>query len=209
MRAKAAITLRNVDTNIQYTATTSDAGYYIFSSVAPGNDELSVQYTGFAKYTQTGIVLRVGQIATIDIALKVAMAGQQIVVNTQTPVIEPTRTEISSVITTQQINTLPIRGRLFTDFALLSPGVATGRTSLPSTFTDPSTTRIFFGGQRDLNNMVTVGGADNINTATGSQRATPSQEAVSGNHRQEGGMANERWKPSGMVLDSRHAAVRD
>src|SRR5262249_47943568 len=34
-------------------------------------------------------------------------------------------------------------------------------------------------GQRDLNNSVTVDGADNINTATGSQRATPSQEAVS------------------------------
>src|SRR5262249_37815921 len=38
---------------------------------------------------------------------------------------------------------------------------------------------ISFGGQRDLNNSVTVDGADNINTATGSQRATPSQEAVS------------------------------
>ncbi|MFI5106986.1 MAG: hypothetical protein ACHP79_18840, partial [Terriglobales bacterium] len=74
---------------------------------------------------------------------------------------------------------MTIIGLLFTDFAMLSPGVNTGRISLQSTFTDPSVTRISFGGQRDLNNAVTVDGADNINTATGSQRATPSQDAVS------------------------------
>src|SRR5437899_5269493 len=125
------------------------------------------------------MVRSVGQVATIDITLKVAGAGEKIVVTTETPIIEPTRTEVSQVIDTTQIVALPINGRLFTDFALLSPGVATGRTSLQSTFTDPSVTRISSGGQRDLNNSVTVDGADNINTATGSQRATPSQEAVS------------------------------
>src|SRR5713101_6604568 len=176
---KAAITLRDVDTNYVYTATADVAGYYIFTNLPPGNYQLGAEYTGFGKYTQTGIVLRVAQVATIDITLKVAAAGEKIEVNSEAPIIEPTRTEISQVIDTQQIQNLPISGRLFTDFALLTPGVATGRTSLQSTFTDPSVTRISFGGQRDLNNAVTVDGADNINTATGSQRATPSQEAVS------------------------------
>jgi hypothetical protein len=177
--SKATIALRNVDTNRVNTVTSNDTGYYIFTNILPGRYELTVTFTGFGKYTQTGIDLRVGQIATIDVSLTVAATGQQVVVNTEAPVIEPTRTEVSQVINDQQINNLPISGRLFTDFALLSPGVATGRTSLQSTFTDPSTTRISFGGQRDLNNMVTVDGADNINTSTGSQRATPSQEVVS------------------------------
>jgi hypothetical protein len=57
--------------------------------------------------------------------------------------------------------------------------VATGRTSLQSTFTEFEVTHISFGGMRDFSNMVTVDGADTINTATGTQRATPSQEAVS------------------------------
>src|SRR5205814_3491994 len=69
-------------------------------------------------------------------------------------------------------------GRLFTDFALLTPGVATGRTSLQSTITEFEVTRVSFGGMRDLSNQVTVDGADTINTVTGSQRATPPQEAV-------------------------------
>src|SRR5947209_14524009 len=175
---KAAISLRNVDTNHVYTAASNSSGYYILTNVPPGNYELSADSGGFGKHKQTGIVLTVGQAATIDIGLKVA-ASEEVVVNTEAPTIEPTRTEVSQVIATEQIQSLPISGRLFTDFALLSPGVTTGRIGLQSTFTDPSVTRISFGGQRDLNNSVTVDGADNINTATGSQRATPSQEAVS------------------------------
>src|SRR5215469_13185397 len=176
---KATVTLRDVDTNRVYTATSNTSGYYILANLLPGNYELTAEAPGFGKYKQTGFVLNVGQMATIDIGMKVAQASEEVVVNTEAPTIEPTRTEVSQVIGTQQIQSLPISGRLFTDFALLSPGVTTGRIGLQSTFTDPTVTRISFGGQRDLNNSVTVDGADNINTATGSQRATPSQEAVS------------------------------
>jgi outer membrane receptor protein involved in Fe transport len=176
---KASVTLRDVDTNRSRNSATNDDGYYSFTNISPGKYELAVEFAGFSKYTRAGIDLLVGQTATLDVALKVAEAGQTITVDTQAPVIETTRTEVSQVIDTQQIQSLPISGRLFTDFALLTPGVTTGRISLQSTFTDPATTRISFGGQRDLSNSVTVDGADNINTATGSQRATPSQEAVS------------------------------
>src|ERR1700691_2247119 len=131
--SKAIIALRNADTNRSNTVASNDTGYYIFTNIPPGRYELTVAFTGFSKYTQTGIHLRVGQIRTIDVTLTVAATGQQVIVNTEAPVIEPTRTEVSQVIDTQQINNLPISGRLFTDFALLSPGVATGRISLQST----------------------------------------------------------------------------
>jgi hypothetical protein len=177
--AKANVTLRAVETNQVYSATSNDTGFYVVPNLPPGRYELSVELAGFAKSVQTGIVLRVGQTATVNVILKIATVKETVEVSTEVPPIEPTRTEVSSVVETQQIQSLPISGRLFTDFALLSPGVTTGRISLQSTFTDPSVTRISFGGQRDLSNSVTVDGADNINTATGSQRATPSQEAVS------------------------------
>ncbi len=177
--ANSSITLREVDTNSIYTATSNADGLYTFAIVPPGKYELTAEARGFGKYTQTGIVLSVAQVATIDITLKVAQAGEKVVVTSETPVIEPTRTEISQVVDTQQINALPISGRLFTDFALLSPNVSVGHTSAQSPFTDPNVIRISFGGQRDLNNAVTVDGADNILAANGSQRATPSQEAVS------------------------------
>ncbi len=176
---KAAITLREMDTNRVYTATSNDAGFYVLPNVPSGRYELKVAFTGFASYTQTGIVLTVGQTATVDVNLKISTHGEQVTVTGEAPAVEPSRTEISQVIGTKEIGSLPISGRLFTDFALLTPGVATGRTSLQSTFTEFEVTRVSFGGMRDFSNIVTVDGADTINTVTSSQRATPSQEAVS------------------------------
>ncbi|HEX2777834.1 MAG TPA: TonB-dependent receptor, partial [Candidatus Acidoferrales bacterium] len=144
----------------------------------PGRYELKAEFKGFSKYTQTGTILSVGQTATVNITLKVEAHGEEVIVNTEAPTIEPTKTEISQVIDTKQIDDLPISGRLFTDFALLTAGVATGRTSLQSTITEFESTRVSFGGMRDLSNEITVDGADNVNTVTGSQRSTPPQESV-------------------------------
>ena len=176
--AKAAVSLLEMDTNRTYSATSNDSGFYALPNLPPGRYALKITFTGFAGYEQKGIVLTVGQTATLDVVLKVAAKGEEVVVTTETPVIEPTKTEISQVIATQQIDSLPTSTRLFTDFALLAPSVATSRTSLGTTFTDYETTQISFGGQRSFNNQITLDGADFVNMLTGVQRATPPQDSV-------------------------------
>jgi outer membrane receptor protein involved in Fe transport len=174
----ATISLREMDRNTMYSATSDQSGYYAIPNLPPGRYELKAEFKGFSKYTQTGTILSVGQTATVNITLKVEAHGEEVIVSTEAPTIEPTKTEISQVIDTKQINDLPISGRLFTDFALLTAGVATGRTSLQSTITEFESTRVSFGGMRDLSNEITVDGADNVNTVNGSQRSTPPQESV-------------------------------
>ncbi len=176
--AGASITLRELATNRTYTATSNTPGFYTVPNLPPGSYELTVQSKGFAKYVQTGIALTVGQTALIDVKMQVAGSTEVVKVTSEVPPVETTRSETSQVIDTVHIDNLPTNGRQFIDFALLTPGVATGRTSIQSTFTETEVTRISFGGMRDLSNAVTVDGADYINESTGSQRATPSQEAV-------------------------------
>src|SRR5580658_5814197 len=176
--AGASVSLREVDTNSLYAAVTNDAGFYAVPNLPPGNYELKISFKGFANYTQTGIVLTVGQSATINVSLKVAARGETVVVTGEAPVIEPTKTEISQVIESQQIEDLPISNRVFTDFALLTPGVASSRTSLGTTFTEFEVTQISFGGQRSFSNEITVDGADFVNSVSGVQRATPPQDSV-------------------------------
>src|SRR5262245_15962154 len=176
--ASASVSLRNVDTNRTYMSTSDSSGYYIIPNLPPGSYELNVTYTGFEPFARPGVQLRVGQTATLDVTLAVQGRREAVEVTADTPPIEVTRTELSNVIETKQIQNLPISGRLFTDFALLTPGVTTGRTSVGSTITEFEVSRVSFAGMRDLSNQVTVDGADNINTATGSQRSAPPQEAV-------------------------------
>src|SRR5271163_3012039 len=176
--AKASVIAKNVETNTTFTAATTGDGYYVIPNLPPGKYDVSAVYSGFSKTTQTGIVLTVGETATVNLTLKVAALGETVVVTGEAPVIEPTKTEISQVIETQQIQDLPISGRLFTDFALLAPSVATSRTALGTTFTEFEVTQISFGGMRSFSNEITVDGADFVNTISGVQRATPPQDSV-------------------------------
>jgi outer membrane receptor protein involved in Fe transport len=176
--AKATITVRSLDTNQTFTAVSSDTGYYAVPSLPPGRYELIVSYAGFGKYTRTGVEVSVGQTATVNVGLKVAAVSETVTVTTEAPVVETTRTEISQVIQAQQIQELPISGRLFTDFALLTPSVAKSRTALGSTFTEFEVTQISFGGMRSFSNEITVDGADFVNSVSGVQRATPPQDSV-------------------------------
>jgi hypothetical protein len=64
--ANAPVTARNVETNTTFTATTTGDGYYVIPNLPPGKFDVSAVYSGFSKTTQTGIVLTVGQTATIN-----------------------------------------------------------------------------------------------------------------------------------------------
>ncbi|HTX14025.1 MAG TPA: carboxypeptidase regulatory-like domain-containing protein, partial [Candidatus Baltobacteraceae bacterium] len=175
---KVPITLRDTGTNVTYTATSNDSGFYTVPNLPPGTYELKASYSGFAPYTQTGIVITVGESATVNVQLQLAREGEKVIVNTEVPVIEPTKTEISQVVGSQQVEDLPTSNRVFTDFALLTPGVTTSRTSLGTVFTEFEVTQISFGGMRSFSNEITVDGADFVNSASGIQRATPPQESV-------------------------------
>ncbi|HYA22523.1 MAG TPA: TonB-dependent receptor [Terriglobales bacterium] len=174
----AQVTVRDLDTNQSFQSTANTAGFFVVPNLAPGKYELTVSAPGFAKYQQTGITLTVGQTATVNANLRVASASEVVTVTTEAPLIEPTKTEISQVVETEQIQSLPISNRVFTDFALLTPGVASSRTSLGTTFTEFEVTQISFAGMRSFSNEITVDGADFVNSASGIQRSTPPQESV-------------------------------
>jgi Carboxypeptidase regulatory-like domain len=105
----ATVALRQTDTNRSYTTSSNDSGYYAVVNLPPGHYEVTTAIKGFVTTVHKSIDLSVGQFATIDVALKVATHGEIVVVTSETPVIEPTKTEISQVINTQEISSLPIK----------------------------------------------------------------------------------------------------
>src|SRR5262249_31150894 len=82
---------------------------------------------------------------------------------------------IATVVSTQQIERLPINGRNFIAFSLITPGVTGDRMPMQGA---SATSGLAFGGQRARSNNVTVDGLDNNDEVVGSVRATFSQEAV-------------------------------
>jgi Carboxypeptidase regulatory-like domain/TonB dependent receptor len=176
--AKVSITITNRETRVSRTAQSSDSGEYNIPAIPAGDYAVKVEFTGFRQQTKN-ITLQVGQTATLDFTLSPGQVEQKIEVEAAADVQEPTRTQVSTVITERQIVNLPVNGREFIDFALLAPAVQIGDTTSGSTdvIVEP-VTKLSFAGQNIHYNFIAVDGADDISTASGIQRGTPPQESV-------------------------------
>lgn len=170
------ITAKNLSTGLTHTVVSDDKGLYR-APLPVGEYELTAELPGFATLKRSGIKLTVGQMLTLDLVLTVAGTEQEITVTGEVPVVETTRTNVSSTVNDLAVANLPVNGRNFIDFVLLTPGVTR----------DPRLGDISFGGQRGTLNSLQIDGADNNNTffgqalgRTGSGRAPYqfSQDAV-------------------------------
>jgi hypothetical protein len=174
----ATVTAVSSAMGLTRTATTTGGGDYAIPGLPVGEYTVTAEHQGFKKDSRK-VVLQIGQNAAVNFNLAVGQVEQQVDVEALGELVEPTRTSVSSVITEVQIDTLPVNGRQFIDFALLAPGVTVGETTSGSTdvIIEP-VTKISFAGQNIHYNLVAIDGADNMSTASGIQKTTPSQEAV-------------------------------
>jgi outer membrane receptor protein involved in Fe transport len=181
-----ALTAKNIATGATRTATSDAEGRYRIPNIDPGEYELRASLASFRTAVRSPLVVTVGGTTDADVEMTVGQVAEEVTVRTESPLIEPGKVELSRVVTTREIESLPIAGRNFVDFVKLSSGVALGRENIGGgAFKEPdvgvgsaAAPRLSFGGQPELNTLIQVDGADNVQTFTGLPRATPSQEAA-------------------------------
>jgi hypothetical protein len=170
-----SVVLRNVETNIERTATTNEDGVYQFAAVPPGRYELTATAQGFARVLNTDITLTVGQRAELNLSLQPAVEGEQITVTSGAEIVETQRTSVASTVNEAAIDNLPINGRNFLNFSLTDSTLV--RDNAPTIGPAP-TAGLNAGGQRARSNNITIDGADNNDNSVNAVRGTVSQEAV-------------------------------
>jgi outer membrane receptor protein involved in Fe transport len=168
----ATITALNVATNISRSTTSEENGSYRIALLQPGTYNISVEIAGFAKETQTGIILTVGKEIIKDLTLKLASATQEEVeIVGETPLIDATKSALGQTVTDESIESLPLNGRDYTQLALLAPGVkAVGTLVNYGQFT--------IGGQRGDAVNYTIDGAENNFSYTNEARSLFTQEGI-------------------------------
>lgn len=139
------MTLRNQDTGVTRTIVTEADGRYAFPALAPGRYSVQAQLTGFALEEVKDIVISIGFEHRLDLQLSVDSVKEAVTVRGTVPIVDTTKAEVSSVVTREQIETLPINSRQYLSLALLAPG------------TTVDATRSFFA-------TVNVGGAMTFNS---------------------------------------------
>jgi hypothetical protein len=150
----AKVSVKNTATSFSRGTDTSDAGQYVFTALPVGEYELTVDAQGFKTAQRTALRLEVGAAATIDVRLEVGTAAETVSVVADAPVVETTRTSAASNVTEKAVENLPVNGRNFIDFTLLTPGVVRDIRG---------TGDLSFAGQRGTVNTLLVDGADSNN----------------------------------------------
>jgi len=123
---KAKVEIANSANGFARTIETNDAGQFAAPTVPPASGyTISVSAAGFATWKRNEIAVQVGQNVSINVDLAVAAAATEVQVTAATVRVDETKTEVSGAISSREIMDLPVNGRRFDSFALLTPGVTT------------------------------------------------------------------------------------
>jgi hypothetical protein len=99
------------ETGIARTALSNEDGRYVLPNLPIGPYRLEVNAPGFGPFVQTGIVLQVASIPTVNISLKPGAITETVQVEANAGLVETQTTSVGAVIENQRIVELPLNGR--------------------------------------------------------------------------------------------------
>ena len=127
----ASVRVINAGTGTEFAGKTNNHGGYIFPSVPVGTYSVLIEKKGFNQVRVDDVVVQVGQTTTEDVRMRAGAEAQTVVVEARTLLRQ--ESSISSVVNQSLLEGLPLSGRRYTDFTLLTPNASQdGQTGLVS-----------------------------------------------------------------------------
>src|SRR5438552_16492497 len=125
------ITLKNADTGFNRSTVTDGQGRYSFAALNPtGKWTLSVELQGFAPQNREGLEFQANTKPEMNFRLGVGTLQEAVTVQASAPLIRSRESELSTILDTKQVETLPTNGRNFLSLLQTSGSVVpTGTTS--------------------------------------------------------------------------------
>ena len=117
----ATVTARNVGAGVNLSTKTNGTGFYSFSSLSVGAYAISVSHNGFKTTNIDNVLVQVGQNTAGNVTLQVGNLTESVTITAEPPLIRTTESTVSTVVNENLIENLPLSGRRYTDFVLLTP----------------------------------------------------------------------------------------
>ena len=123
--AGAKVNVKNVGTGITRSTVSNGQGRYRVPELLIGNYEVEASQAGFQSVVRKGITLTVGSEAVIDFSLPVGQSQQTVTVEAQASQVDTSSAAVATLVSSTQMNELPLNGRNFEQLLTLAPGVQT------------------------------------------------------------------------------------
>ncbi|HEY2932597.1 MAG TPA: TonB-dependent receptor [Acidobacteriota bacterium] len=173
------VTATNKAISLTRSTLTNDEGQYSIPLLPPGLYEVRAELPGFSTQVREGVSITVGQFARVDLVMTVSATQTEIVVQEDAAILEISKTQQSNTIGEMQIDNLPINGRNYLDFTLLTPGVTTRNSMVRFAAVQAPSSGLSFNGQNGRSNAITIDGVNNIDSISNSSFSILSQEGIS------------------------------
>ena len=176
----ASVTARQAETGLSRATTTDHNGAYVLLELPVGHYRLVIAAKGFQEYVQDGITLNVNETASVSPHLAIGSQQEQVVVDADAQLIEPTVTSMGKVVEQRELEDLPLNGRNFAQLGLLQPGVVPltpGMTEAGGSLRNGQAYAV--NGQRPESNNFLIDGANNFNGIDGGFVLKPPVDAIS------------------------------
>ena len=154
------ITLTNQATGQVRTGVSNSSGTYVFANVGVGQFTLAASGKGFEKYTRTGIVVNVDQSLKEDVTLTIGSEGETVTVQADALQVQSETSELSTLITGEQVRQLATNGRNVTALAALGMGVSNNLPAFSGVNALTSANGIQFNGTRVSHNIYLLDGGE-------------------------------------------------
>ena len=177
----ATVTVSSAGMDFLRDQSTNRAGLAVLNALSAGEYHVIVKAADFSPW-EAPATLTVGQSASVSVKLVVAAVKQSVMVSeSSAAALDTDAPESSEVITPRQIADLPIIGRDFIDFALMTPTANVGRstaTAAQSPFQE-TVLQLSFGGLRETHSsFFGLDGMDYSVSLSGVQHVSPSLDWV-------------------------------
>lgn len=119
----AGVTVKNLDNGTERVFSSNEVGIYNAPFLPPGRYEVSATKAGFAKVVRSGLTVQVGQNLTIDLSMPLQSTSEAVTVTSDAEVVDTSKTEVSQMVSQVSKENLPLAGRNWAQFQLLTPNV--------------------------------------------------------------------------------------
>src|SRR5205809_66972 len=169
---RAAVTARNVATDVGSTSVTDAQGTYTIAALIPGEYIVDVDLQGFRKISKR-VALDTGQRARLDFALSVGGLGQSVSVEAVSALVNTEQATLGTVISQPEVARLPLSLRNWDDLLGLAAGVQGDRYTEQAGATAAGRTGgVNVHGVRSLQNNFLLDGLDNNSISENVQELT-------------------------------------
>ena len=153
------------DTNSRFETVSGPEGFYTIPLLPPGPYEVTAEAQGFKKFIQTGIQIGTNTRVAQDITLAVGEASESVTITADATPLNTSSASTGQVITSHEVENLPIDGRSPLTLAFLTFGAISSETrDMERPFENAGMSNFSLGGAATMTNELLLNGVPNLGT---------------------------------------------